>query len=173
MTEIYCQLLIIGGGPGGYVCGIRAGQLGIDAIVVEESHPGGTCLNVGCIPSKALIHAADEYHKITSISKGPLGITTRYSKIDLAKTIKWKNGIVSRLNQGVSGLLKKAGTQLIIGSASFLDGKTVQVNTLEGTKTIRAENVVIATGSTPIELPILPFGGKVISSTEALAQNKV
>lgn len=169
MTEITCKLLIIGGGPGGYVCGIRAGQLGIDTIVVEESNPGGTCLNVGCIPSKALIHAADEFHKLTGLTDSPLGITAKSPAIDLAKTVAWKDGIVARLTGGVSGLLKKAKVKLIHGRADFVDGKRVRVTTPDGEQTITAENVVIATGSAPVELPFLPFGGKVISSTEALA----
>ena len=168
MTDLSCKLLIIGGGPGGYVCGIRAGQLGIDTIVVEQVSPGGTCLNVGCIPSKALIHAADEFHKITGLSDSPLGITAKTPAIDLAKTIAWKDGIVTRLTGGVSGLLRKAKVKLVMGRADFIDGKTVRVTTPEGEQTISAEYVVIATGSAPVELPFLPFGGKVVSSTEAL-----
>ncbi|MBL6432507.1 MAG: FAD-dependent oxidoreductase, partial [Alphaproteobacteria bacterium] len=75
MSDLTCKLLIVGAGPGGYICGIRAGQLGIDAIVVDEQKPGGTCLNVGCIPSKALIHAAEEFHKLTRYNgQSPLGI---------------------------------------------------------------------------------------------------
>ena len=74
MSDLTCKLLVIGAGPGGYVCAIRAGQLGIDTIIVDRQAPGGTCLNVGCIPSKALIHAADEFHKVRHVSKGPLGI---------------------------------------------------------------------------------------------------
>ncbi len=150
MSDLKCKLLIIGAGPGGYVCAIRAGQLGLDTIIVDESKPGGTCLNVGCIPSKALIHAAEEFHRITA-------------------AIGWKDGIVARLNAGVSGLMKKAGARLITGSARFLDGKTVRVEGAEGAREISAEHIVIATGSAPVELPFLPFGGDILSSTEALA----
>jgi len=174
MTDLTCKFLIIGGGPGGYVCGIRAGQLGIDTIVVEQAKVGGTCLNVGCIPSKALIHAADEFHKLSWYDgRSALGITATSPAIDLARTIAWKDGIVARLTGGVEGLLKKAGTRLITGQAEFLDGKTVQVTTDAAVLRIVAENVVIATGSEPVELPFLPFGGKVISSTEALALDAV
>jgi len=173
MTNLSCKLLIIGGGPGGYVCAIRAGQLGVDTILVEETKPGGTCLNVGCIPSKALIHAADEFHKLNMISDSPLGISTGSSTIDLAKTVAWKDTIVERLTGGVKGLLKKAKVRLILGRADFIDGKTVRVTGPDGDQTISAEHVVIATGSAPIELPFLPFGGKVISSTEALALDKL
>ncbi len=174
MSEISCKLLIIGGGPGGYVCGIRAGQLGIDTVLVEKTRLGGTCLNVGCIPSKALIHAADEFHHLSVFaSKGALGITAQNPAIDFARTLEWKDGIVSRLNGGVAGLLKRSRVRMFHGQARFLDGKTVLVETDTGRQTIHAENIVIATGSVPVEIQALPFGGKVISSTEALSLEKV
>jgi len=175
MKEISCKLLVIGAGPGGYVCAIRAGQLGVDTVIVEAGKPGGTCLNVGCIPSKALIHAAEEFEKIAHMASGkdPLGIKVAAPTLDLARTVGWKDGIVSRLNSGVAGLLKKAGVKTVHGWAKFRDGKTVEVETETGTQVIRAETVVIATGSAPVELPFLPFGGPVISSTEALAQSEV
>ncbi len=173
MSDLTCKLLVIGAGPGGYVCAIRAGQLGIDTIIVDRQAPGGTCLNVGCIPSKALIHAADEFHKITHASQGPLGIQTSGATIDLEKTVAWKDGIVSRLNQGVSGLFKKSKVKFIQGDAHFVDGKTVTVKTDASEQTVRAENIVIATGSAPIEVPSLPFGDDIWSSTEALSQTEV
>ncbi|MER9661998.1 dihydrolipoyl dehydrogenase [Mesorhizobium sp. M0159] len=175
MKEISCKLLVIGAGPGGYVCAIRAGQLGIDTVIVEAGKPGGTCLNVGCIPSKALIHAAEEFEKLSHMAggKSPLGITVAAPSLDLAATIAWKDGIVSRLNNGVAGLLKKAGVKTVHGWATFRDGKTVAVETEIGMQVIRAETVVIATGSAPVDLPSLPFGGPVISSTEALALSEV
>ncbi|TPI13667.1 dihydrolipoyl dehydrogenase [Mesorhizobium sp. B4-1-3] len=171
MKEISCKLLVIGAGPGGYVCAIRAGQLGVDTVIVEAGKPGGTCLNVGCIPSKALIHAAEEFEKIAHMAGGKdaLGIKVAAPTLDLARTVAWKDGIVSRLNIGVAGLLKKARVKTVQGWATFRDGKTVEVETETGTQVIRAETVVIATGSEPVELPFLPFGGPVISSTEALA----
>jgi dihydrolipoamide dehydrogenase len=175
MKEITCKLLVIGAGPGGYVAAIRAGQLGIDTVVVEAERPGGTCLNVGCIPSKALIHAAEEYEKAVHMAggKSPLGISVQAPKLDLAATIAWKDGIVGRLNGGVAGLLKKSRVKTVHGWARFRDGKTVEVETETGLQVIRAEAVVIATGSAPVELPFLPFGGPVISSTDALALKKV
>lgn len=175
MKEISCRLLVIGAGPGGYVCAIRAGQLGIDTVIVEAAKAGGTCLNVGCIPSKAMIHAADEYLKVTEMAagKGPLGISLSAPAIDLAKTVAWKDRIVGRLNTGVIGLLKKAGVKAVAGWARFRDGKTVEVDTETGLQVIRAETIVIATGSAPVELPFLPFGGPVISSTDALALKQV
>lgn len=174
MIDLSCKLLIIGGGPGGYVCGIRAGQLGIETIVVEAAKAGGTCLNVGCIPSKALIHAADEFHKLAQYDgRSALGITAAGPAIDLSRTVAWKDGIVARLTGGVEGLLKKAGARLIHGKAEFLDGKTVEVTRDGEPIRITAETIVIATGSEPVELPFLPFGAKVISSTEALALDSV
>ena len=173
MKDISCKLLVIGAGPGGYVTAIRAGQLGVDTVIVEKAKPGGTCLNVGCIPSKALIHAADTFFRLGEMGTGQLGITLADPKIDLGRTIAWKDHIVGRLNAGVAGLLKKAGVKSILGTARFRDGKTVVVETQTGDQTIRAEQIVIATGSAPVELPVLPFGGPVISSTEALALNSV
>lgn len=173
MADLTCRLLVIGAGPGGYVCAIRAGQLGVDTVIVDPRPPGGTCLNIGCIPSKALIHAAEEFWKAGHLSASPLGITAGRPEIDLTRTMAWKDGIVARLNGGVAGLLKKAKVRRIEGRARFLDGKTVEVTGPDGPQKIRAETVVIATGSAPVELPFLPFGGDVISSTEALALAEV
>lgn len=173
--DIECRLLIIGAGPGGYVCAIRAGQLGLDTVIVEKAKPGGTCLNVGCIPSKALIHAADEFSRIVEVAgnKSTIGISLGKPSIDFTKAVHWKDGIVDRLNIGVSRLLKKAGVKQIAGHARFLDGKRVEVETDEGPQVIRSEEIVIATGSEPIELPELPFGKTVLSSTDLLAETKI
>ena len=175
MKEISCKLLVIGGGPGGYIAAIRAGQLGLDTVIVEKRKLGGTCLTIGCIPSKAVIHAAEEFDKASHMAAGtsPLGITVAKPALDLAKTIAWKDGIVGRLNSGVAGLLKKARVKIVGGTARFRDGKTVEVETETGLQVIRAETVIIATGSAPVELPFLPFGGPVISSTEALALTRL
>ena len=174
MREIQCRLLVIGAGPGGYVCAIRAGQLGIDTVIVDAEPPGGTCLNVGCIPSKALIHAADEFHRLAALSSNvSMGISAGTPVLDLPATMAWKDGIVTRLTGGVAALLRKAKVRLVTGTASIRDGKTVEVATPEGPVRIRAEVLVIATGSEPIEIPALPFGDKVISSTGALALTQV
>src|SRR5215212_3926563 len=175
MKEISCTLLVIGAGPGGYTCAIRAGQLGVDTVIVEAKRPGGTCLNIGCIPSKALIHAADELWRIREIAAGHsrLGIAVGTPQVDLAKTMAWKDAIVTRLTSGVSGLLKKAKVKIVEGWARFRDGKTVEVETELGLQVIRFEQVVIATGSEPVDLPFLPFGGPIISSTGALELKEV
>ncbi len=174
MPDIACKLLVIGAGPGGYVCAIRAAQLGVDTVIVEADRDGGTCLNVGCIPSKALIHAANEFHRLNEFAeRAPMGISATSPSIDMAKTAAWIGGIVGRLNQGVGGLLKKAGARHLRGTARFRDGKTVVVKTADGEQRVRAENIVIATGSEPVPLASLPFGGDVLSSTEALALTAV
>jgi len=178
MEQINTTLLIIGGGPGGYVAGIRAGQLGIPTVLVEGAQPGGTCLNVGCIPSKALIHAADEYCKVRSYAAetSALGITAGNARIDLARTIGWKDGIVRKLTGGVGALLKKNGVRLVNGWAAILDGKTVEVTpdgAAEATLRIRCEHLLLASGSQSVELPFMPFGDSVISSTEALSLTSV
>ncbi|SDD42139.1 dihydrolipoamide dehydrogenase [Massilia sp. PDC64] len=159
-------LLVIGGGPGGYVAAIRAGQLGIPTILVEGADLGGTCLNIGCIPSKALIHAADAFHQASRYAgESPLGIRTGAPTIDVTQTVAWKDGIVKRLTGGVGALLKKNGVKVVQGWARILDGKTVEV----GDVRIHCEHLLLATGSVPVELPFMPFGGNVVSSTEALA----
>jgi dihydrolipoamide dehydrogenase len=175
MKDIACKLLVIGAGPGGYVCAIRAGQLGVDTVIVEAGKLGGVCLNVGCIPSKALIHAADEFENARryAAGTGPLGIRVKQPELDLVATMAWKDGVVGRLTGGVAGLLAKNRVKVIAGRAKFRDGKTVVVETETGPRIVRAEAVVIATGSTPLALPSLPFGGKVIGSTEALALSEV
>jgi dihydrolipoamide dehydrogenase len=175
MKEISCKLLVIGAGPGGYTCAIRAGQLGIDTVIVEAKKAGGTCLNVGCIPSKALIHAAEEFEAVRHMAQGsnPFGIAAQNPVLDFGRTIAWKDGIVARLNNGVTHLLKKAGVKALVGWATFRDGKTVEVATELGVQVVRAEQVVIATGSEAVTLPFLPFGERVISSTGALALTEV
>jgi dihydrolipoamide dehydrogenase len=164
-------LLVIGGGPAGYVAAIRAAQLGINTTLLEGEKLGGTCLNIGCIPSKALIHAAEQFEQATHFAHGsPLGIRVESPRIDIAQTVKWKDGIVHRLTSGVGMLLKKNGAQAIQGWARIVDGKTVEV-TSEGQEPFRivCEHLLLAAGSDPVELPFMRFGGKVISSTEALS----
>lgn len=174
MQRLTCNTLVLGAGPGGYVAAIRAGQLGLDTIIVEAAAPGGTCLNIGCIPSKALIHVAEEFEGAAAFSaKSPLGISASKPRLDLKKTIAWKDEIVTRLTGGVETLLKKAKVRSVSGWGRLIDGKTCLVTAAEEEITISAANIVIATGSVPIEIPTLPFGGKVISSTEALSLTRL
>src|SRR5262245_26042605 len=183
MAEIAAKVLVVGGGPGGYVAAIRSGQLGLDVVLAEQgglngirgggpkgSGLGGTCLNVGCIPSKALIHAADAYWRAREQStKSPFGLKVEKPTIDLARTVDWKDGIVGRLTSGVGTLLKRHRVKILQGHAEMLDGKSCRVETDTGPQIVRAEHVVLATGSVAAALPALPFGGRVISSTEALS----
>lgn len=170
MGEINTQVLIIGGGPGGYVTAIRAGQLGLDTVLVERTALGGTCLTVGCIPSKALIHAAETYHQARALAvASAFGVSMAEPSLDFHGTIEWKDGIVNRLKAGVAGLLKKSKVKILKGTGHIHDGKTVRVETDTGTDTIHTAHLVLATGSEPVALPALAFGGRVISSTEALS----
>jgi dihydrolipoamide dehydrogenase len=170
MQTLNTTLLIIGGGPGGYVAAIRAGQLGIPTVLVEGQALGGTCLNVGCIPSKALIHVAEQFHQTNGFSKhSALGISVPSATLDIAQSVNWKNGIVDRLTTGVAALLKKNKVQVIHGWARIIDGKTVEVDGLH----IQCEHLLLATGSTSVNLPILPLGGPIISSTEALTPDSI
>jgi dihydrolipoamide dehydrogenase len=172
MSEaVSAHVLIVGGGPGGYVAAIRAGQLGLDAVLVETGRLGGTCLIRGCIPSKALIHAATVFDSMAKAAAGrsELGIgLAAPPSLDMARTARWKAGVVDTLNAGVTGLLKRAKVRTIVGWAKFTDAKTCTVETSEGPVAVRAEHVILANGSVPVEIPALPFGGPVISSTEAL-----
>ncbi len=175
MEILHTKLLIVGGGPGGYVAAIRAGQLGIATTLVEGEQLGGTCLNVGCIPSKALIHAGEAFHKTCQYAgKSALGIQVDAARIDLAQTVRWKDGIVRRLTGGVASLLKKNGVKVVNGWASVIDGKTVEVMPHGAAADaaplrIACEHLLLATGSTEVALPGMPFGGRVISSTQALS----
>lgn len=174
MEPIACKVLVLGGGPGGYVCAIRAGQLGLDTVLVESGPVGGTCLNIGCIPSKALIHAADQLELARHLASGSaIGISVADPKCDLAATMQWKDGIVARLRSGVYGLLRRAKVKVVPGKGTFRDGKTLVVESDTGSQVITAEHVVIATGSEPISLPSLPLGGSVVSSSEALAFERI
>src|SRR5690606_1295925 len=136
MTQtLKTKVLIIGAGTGGYVAGIRCGQLGLETVLVDGGDGlGGTCLNVGCIPSKAIIHAAGKYETVAKAASGDgaLGITASAPAIDLSKTVAWKDGVVKKLNAGVAALLKKAKVKVVKGWAEFSDAKTCTVKTDDG-----------------------------------------
>ena len=167
-----CQVLVIGAGPGGYVAGIRAAQLGLDTIVVEGDKAGGTCLIRGCIPSKAIIHAAERFESLRqhSADGGHMGLSVKgEAEVDMVGLVSWKDSIVDRLNKGVEGLLKAAGADLIKGWANFDGPKSCTVDSSSGSVRIEAENVIIATGSSHIDLPFMPCDEEfVLSSSGAL-----
>ena len=176
-SEMRADAVVIGSGPGGYVCGIRLGQLGVKAVVVERASPGGVCLNVGCIPSKALIHAAKTYEKLGQSSSIGINVSSAPT-VDMAKMQTWKGGIVKKLTQGVKHLLKANGTELIRGDARIEsagpDGYRVVVEGGDAAQAVITKNIVVATGSRPIEIPGFETDGKrVIDSTGALALAKV
>jgi dihydrolipoamide dehydrogenase len=170
----HTQVLVVGGGPGGYVAAIRAGQLGLKTVLVEADKLGGTCLIRGCIPSKAFIHVAGEFESMAKAARAPLnGISLPAPPVlDMAGTVRWKDGIVRKLNTGVDALLKRAKVQIVHGWATFSDAKTCDVAGAQNVR-ISAEHVILANGSVPVGLPHLPFGGPVISSTEALALSEL
>jgi dihydrolipoamide dehydrogenase len=167
------EVLVIGAGPGGYPAAIRAAQLGKKVLCVESEFIGGTCLNVGCIPSKAVIHASSLYDKIANHG-AEMGLIAKEFSADLAKIVAWKQQIVKRLTDGVSGLFQMNKVEKLMGKAVFVSGKAVEVTTAAGKETIEFDDCVIATGSTPIQLPAFPVDGKsVFGSTEALAHTSL
>jgi len=171
-ADIRADAVVLGSGPGGYVCGIRLGQLGVKTIVVERDAPGGVCLNVGCIPSKALIHAAKTYEKFTKAAD--MGIVAKSAPaVDMKKMQEWKGGVVNKLTSGVKQLLKSNGSELLFGTARLerggADGHKVIVESKGEKRTITSKNVVIATGSRPIAIPGFEVDQKrVLDSTGAL-----
>ena len=166
-----CQVLVVGAGPGGYVAGIRAAQLGLDTVIVEGDKAGGTCLIRGCIPSKAIIHAAERFENLRLHSEGGhMGLSVSGKpEVDMMALVSWKDSIVDRLNKGVEGLLKAAGAEYVQGWAKFDGPKTCTVENDGEVVKIEAENVIIATGSSHIDLPFMPCDEEfILSSTGAL-----
>lgn len=163
---IELDTLVVGAGPGGYVAAIRAAQTGQKVTVVEKGEVGGVCLNVGCIPSKALIEVGHRYEK----AKGDetMGITTEKATVDFSKVQEWKASVVKKLTGGVSGLLKGNKVDLVKGEVYFVDQNTVRVMDEKSSQTYTFKNCIIATGSTPIELPAFKFSERVLDSTGAL-----
>ena len=167
-----CKVLVVGAGPGGYVAAIRSAQLGLDTVIVEGDKAGGTCLIRGCIPSKAIIHAAERFEALQQHADegGHMGLSVDGKpEVDMAALIDWKDAIVTRLNKGVESLLKGAGAELVKGWATFTGPKKCTVETSDGPVEIEAENVIIATGSSHIDLPFMPCDEEfILSSTGAL-----
>ncbi len=166
--------IVIGGGPGGYPCAIRLGQLGQKVVCVEKDKPGGVCLNWGCIPSKALINAATQYERTKE--SAAIGIKVEGITLDPNAMQDWKESIVTRLNTGVRGLLKGAGADYLEGTAKVVAKDTVEVVTKSGEKeTLKAtKGIVIATGSSTVEIPSFKFDGKqIIGAKEAVSLRTV
>lgn len=163
---IEVDTLVVGAGPGGYVAAIRAAQLGQKVTIVDKGPLGGTCLNVGCIPSKALIQAGH----LTEEARGneEIGITTENVSVDFEKVQEWKSGIVNRLTSGVEALLKGNKVDIVKGEVYFVDQNTVKVADEKQSQTYKFNNCIIATGSTPIEIPSFPFSDRVLDSTGGL-----
>jgi len=164
--------VIIGSGPGGYVAAIRAAELGQKVTLVERDNIGGVCLNIGCIPSKALINVGHHYRE--AISDTPFGLKTTETSLDWSKTQDWKqNTVVHALTSGVEMLLKKHQVEIIKGEATFNDNETINVVQEDGHELFQFNNAIIATGSRPIEIPGFVFSGRIIDSTGALSLQEI
>ena len=168
---IELDTLVVGAGPGGYVAAIRAAQLGQNVTIVDKGALGGVCLNVGCIPSKALISAGHSAQN----AKGneDLGITSEKVNVDFSKVQEWKGQVVNRLTSGVEGLLKGNKVDILKGEVYFVDQNTVRVMDEKNSQTYTFNNCIIATGSTPIEIPGFKFSDRVIDSTGALNLDEI
>ena len=177
MAEQRFDAVVIGAGPGGYPAGIKLGQLKVKAAVVEREYMGGVCLNVGCIPSKAVIHASKLYEKLSHASDIGIGISAPPT-LDMKKLQSWKGGVVNKLTGGVKTLLKANGTEVVMGHARLVrggpDGHKVVVTGPGGPHTLVTKNVIVATGSRPMEIPGFAIDQKrIIDSTGALALEEV
>src|SRR5262245_48222491 len=177
MPEQRFDAVVIGAGPGGYPAAIRLGQLKVKTAIIEREYMGGVCLNVGCIPSKAVIHAAKMFDKMSHADDLGIAIAGKPT-IDMKKLQAWKGGVVGKLTGGVRTLLKGNGVDIIEGTAKLErpgpDGHRIAVQTRSGTQTVIAKNVVIATGSRPTEIPGFAIDQqRIIDSTGALALDAV
>lgn len=168
---IETDTLVIGSGPGGYVAAIRAAQTGQKVTIVEKEHLGGVCLNVGCIPSKALISVGHRFEQAKHSED--MGITASDVKIDFSKAQTFKDSVVKKLTGGVEGLLKGNKIDIVMGEAYFVDANTVRVMDENSAQTYKFKNAIIATGSRPVEIPSFKFTKRVLSSTGALALEEI
>lgn len=168
---IETDTIVIGAGPGGYVAAIRAAQLGQKVTIVEKGDLGGVCLNVGCIPSKALLSASHRFHNAQHSED--MGIIAEKVALNFEKVQEFKNGVVNKLTGGVAGLLKGNKVEVVKGEAYFVDENNLKVMTEKASQTYTFKNAIIATGSRPIEIPNFKFGERVIDSSGALALKDV
>ncbi|MDU0288402.1 dihydrolipoyl dehydrogenase [Saccharothrix longispora] len=162
MTDTSADLVILGGGSGGYACAFRAAELGLSVVLVEKDKLGGTCLHRGCIPTKALLHAAEVADNAREGDQ--FGVKSSLEGIDIAGVNSYKDGVVGRLYKGLQGLAKANKVTLVEGAGTFVGDKTVEVNGDRYT----GKNVVLATGSYARSLPGLEIGGRIITSDQAL-----
>jgi pyruvate/2-oxoglutarate dehydrogenase complex dihydrolipoamide dehydrogenase (E3) component len=163
--------LVIGAGPGGYAAAIRAAQLGQSVLCVDRQYLGGVCLNVGCIPSKALINAAHQFEAVQHASA--FGIEAAEPTVNWPKVQDFKNGVVSKMTGGVGTLLKGNKVEFFSGEVMFINEHEARVFNEQESPRYRFKNCIIATGSRPIELKAFPFGGRILSSTEALSLSEL
>lgn len=168
------DVVVIGSGPGGYVSAIRAAQLGFKVAIIEKEALGGVCLNVGCIPSKAMITATHLLHKAQHNFK-EMGLNIKGGiDVDMKQLVKWKQSVSDKMSGGVNQLLKGNQVTIIKGTAEFKNSKELTVKTTHGSESISATNFVIATGSRPIEIPGFKFDETdIMSSTGALALDQI
>ena len=168
---IETDTIVIGAGPGGYVAAIRAAQLGQKVTIVEKGELGGVCLNVGCIPSKALLHASHRYDEVQKSEN--LGVIAEGVSLKFDKVQEFKQSVVKKLTGGVEGLLKGNKVEIVKGEAYFVDNNSLRVMDEKSAQTYNFKNAIIATGSRPIEIPNFKFGNRVIDSTGALNLQEV
>ena len=167
-ADLHAQTLVLGSGPGGYTAAFRAADLGQQVIMIERhARIGGVCLNVGCIPSKALLHTAQIINEATDM--GDHGVSFAEPKIDIRKIESWKNSIVDKLTGGLKALAKQRKVDIVQGEASFTGTHTIQVDTGDGIKTISFDNCIVAAGSRVTKIPVFPHDDpRMMDSTDAL-----
>ncbi|MGQ0751270.1 MAG: FAD-dependent oxidoreductase, partial [Betaproteobacteria bacterium] len=167
-TDIDAEVVVLGAGPGGYTAAFRAADLGKKVVLIER-YPtlGGVCLNVGCIPSKALLHVAKVITEAADMAHA--GVSFSEPKIDLAKLRDWKGGVVGKLTRGLSGLARQRKVQVVTGKGVFATPHSIKVETAEGTKTVGFDHCIIAAGSSAARIPGFPYDDRrVFDSTGAL-----
>jgi len=166
--DLHAQVVVLGSGPGGYTAAFRAADLGLSVVLIERHATlGGVCLNVGCIPSKALLHAAKVISESEEMSE--VGISFKKPTIELDKLRDWKNSIIGKLTKGLSGLAKQRKVQIVSGNGTFVSSNLIRVETPDGVKTVSFDSAIIAAGSQVTKIPGIPYDDpRVMDSTDAL-----